>query len=161
NLADVAALSPTDVWFVGQKGDQGRASVIPVVAHWNGRSLDVMTAFRPSVRVYSKNLPFEGSLTGIAAISATDIWAVGTDGYGFEPGEPDRGGGVGRPVVEHWDGRRWHSVPTPHLPAGAGRAGLSRVAALSSSSVWAVGQAGNRPLAEHWDGHRWKAFDMF
>jgi hypothetical protein len=58
------------------------------------------------------------------------------------------------PVVEHWDGRAWHVVPTPELSASAG---LSDVTALSRNDVWAVGRTGSRPLYEHWDGRRWHA----
>ena len=152
DLADIAALSPTDVWAVGLASE---GSDTPVIAHWDGRKLAVMRAFRPSFKL-EKGLT-AGSLTGIVAVSPTDIWAVGTDGNGFEA-RPEPGlAGPGRPVVEHWNGKRWRVVPTPNLPAGAG---LSSVTALSRDDVWTVGQVGNRPLAEHWDGRRWKVFDM-
>ena len=79
-------------------------------------------------------------------MSASDVWAVGTDG--------ERYGGKSRPVVEHWHGGSWRVVTTPTLPAGAA---LNDVTALSSTDVWAVGQVGTRPLYEHWDGTRWRA----
>jgi hypothetical protein len=147
DLAAVAALSPTDVWAVGTRGPEFHPA--PVIAHWDGHKLHVFQPFRPSIhvpRLHSK----AGSLTGIAAVSATDVWAVGTDGYGFQ-GEP------GRPVVEHWDGRSWRAVETPRLRVGAELAGVK---ALSPDDVWAVGQVGTRPLAEHWDGRRWRVIDM-
>jgi len=45
-----------------------------------------------------------------AAVSADDVWAVGSQ---------DTPGGVGRnrALIEHWDGRRWSAVAIPD-PAG-------------------------------------------
>src|ERR671932_1913715 len=39
-----------------------------------------------------------GSLSGVAAISSTDIWAVGANLNTFP----------GQPLIEHWDGKHWH-----------------------------------------------------
>jgi hypothetical protein len=58
-----------------------------------------------------------GSLSGIAATSSSDVWAVG-----------DR--------IEHWDGRHWVVAPSPKLPA---LHGLSSVVAVSADEAWAVG----------------------
>jgi hypothetical protein len=80
----------------------------------------------------------------VAATSATDAWAVGTLFVGA------------RPLIVHWDGSRWSSVP-----AGApGRTDLRSVAASSPSDAWAVGET-NRgtsqaPVAVHWDGRAWR-----
>jgi hypothetical protein len=150
-LAAVAALSSTNVWAVGTKG-RPDFPTSPIVAHWDGHKLDVVQAFRPSIPVGSLRggKHPSGLLTGIAAVSSDDVWAVGTDGYGFF-GKP------GRPVAEHWNGRRWQRVRTPLLHTGAE---LSGVTALSQRDVWAVGQVGTRPLAEHWDGRQWKVIDM-
>jgi hypothetical protein len=58
-----------------------------VIAHWDGRRLHVAHAFRPSGR--------SGELTGIAALSRSNLWAVGTVAK--------------RPLVEHWNGRHWNA----------------------------------------------------
>jgi hypothetical protein len=133
-LSDLVALSPTDVWAVG-KSRAGPASSMPVIAHWDGRRLHVARAFRPSGR--------SGELTAIAALSRRNLWAVGTVAE--------------RPLVEHWNGRYWKVVATPHLRSAAR---LSGVAALSGDDVWAVGSVGGSPLSEHWDGRRWRVVEM-
>jgi hypothetical protein len=80
-------------------------------------------------------------LTGVAAISARDVWAVGESG----------GGGV----IAHWNGTAWSRVHAPFL-GGGGRL-LADVAGTSARNVWAVGQTGppNRPLLVHWNGKSW------
>jgi hypothetical protein len=128
DLADVTALSHTEVWAVGTRGAPGH--FFPLIVHWNGRKLEVLSAFRPTSD--------DAALMGIAAVSRTDVWAVGWDGD--------------RAVSEHWDGTRWQVIPTPSL---RGSAFLNGVAALAQSDVWAVGQVGTRPLVEHWDGRAW------
>ena len=90
--------------------------------------------------------PHPSALNGIAAVSANDIWAVGSWG---------QNGGQG--LIEHWDGTNW-SVATV-LPFGTL---LFGVAAHSSRDVWAVGSivvpGGQRQtLVEHWNGRRWVA----
>jgi hypothetical protein len=75
-------------------------------------------------------------LTGVAAISDTDAWAVG---YSDSPTSGHD------PLTMHWDGISWTVVPTP---AGGP---LNGVAAVSSDDVWAVGNDSIR----HWDGVQW------
>ena len=151
DLADVAALSPTDVWAVGWTGS--RSAERPRIVHWDGRRLRIAPAFRPSVvHTWYRGKSLSGSLSGIAAISSQDIWAVGTDGV-FGSGVFSRVR-YSRPVIEHWNGSVWRVVPTPRLSAGGS---LNDVSALSRTDVWAVGQVGTRPLYEHWDGNRWRA----
>jgi hypothetical protein len=91
-----------------------------------------------------------GYLAGISAVSASDIWAVGT----YTPDHsPDQEG-----LVEHWDGTQWSVVPSPN-PAGIG-SGFSAVSAFSSNDAWAVGsyETANSvsfTLIEHWNGTQW------
>jgi hypothetical protein len=63
------------------------------------------------------------------------------------------------PLIEHWDGHRWHVVSRP-----SGRltdAFFRGVTAIATDDVWAVGQRIGRspvsrdPLAAHWDGTTW------
>jgi hypothetical protein len=84
---------------------------------------------------------YNNSLNDVVAISASDIWAVGS--YGTP--------------LEHWDGASWSLVPDPN--AGGGTR-LFGVAAVTSANVWAVGatiapQGWDLALAEHWDGTTW------
>jgi hypothetical protein len=46
-LADVGAVSATDVWAVGATGSTNAAR--PRIVHWDGRKLTVVPGFRPSV----------------------------------------------------------------------------------------------------------------
>jgi hypothetical protein len=89
-------------------------------------------------------------LFGVAALSASDVWAVG---------EQQSANGMFGTLVEHFDGRRWQVVPSPN----PGRSGnhLYGVLALEPDDVWAVGQRNDadnpdHELILHWDGARWK-----
>ncbi len=125
---------------------EGRATLSGEARLALGRSAHVDTtdatpAARAPWRVVSRPI---GGLAGISAVLATDIWAVGATGQA----------GREQPLITHWDGRGWRTVPGP--AAGApGR--LSAVAALASDDVWAVGDQQGQPLIEHWDGRRWRA----
>src|SRR5207248_501878 len=91
-------------------------------------------------------------LYGVAAISPTDIWAVGRAANGT--GE--------QTLTEHWDGNAWSIVPSPNATSGFNY--LQGVSASSSGDVWAVGFAcdgdcfaggpnsGSQSLILHWDG---------
>jgi hypothetical protein len=82
-------------------------------------------------------------LRGIAAVSATDVWAVGD--Y--------LTGGRYQTLIEHWDGAAWAVVPSPNAATGA--SWLNAVAAVSATDVWAVGWAADGMLIAHWDGVSW------
>jgi hypothetical protein len=93
--------------------------------------------------------PFTNLMSGIAAISDSDVWGVGffMDGRATD-----------HTLAEHWDGAAWSRVPTPD----AGQASqLIATAALATDDVWAVGveetrnDAQQRTLTEHWDGTSW------
>jgi len=85
-----------------------------------------------------------GDLTGVAAVSASNAWAVGDTGSGGT-------------LIAHWDGTAWKRVPSPS-PAGST---LFRVAATSARNAWAVGCSGCRgpgvpePLILRWNGTGW------
>jgi hypothetical protein len=86
---------------------------------------------------------------GVSAISPSDIWAVGV--------KRDAAGKFAT-LTEHFDGNRWSIVASPN-PGTTGNQ-LYAVVAISSSSVWAVGQqtgdqGPDQALIEHWDGSKW------
>jgi hypothetical protein len=90
-------------------------------------------------------------LSSVAAVSASDVWAVGFHelSYPFDPTQT---------LAEHWDGTVWSIVSTPN--SGPGSNSLMGATAIASSDVWAVGlrtdAIGNvLTLAEHWDGFTW------
>jgi hypothetical protein len=88
-------------------------------------------------------------LRSASAISANDVWAVGT-------GFPEERSIDSVPVVHHWDGRQWSDVPAP-APTGSS---LDAVAAVSEDDVWAVGDQLAPPLVIHWDGNRWNGVEV-
>jgi hypothetical protein len=86
------------------------------------------------------------SLLGVAARSATDAWAVG---------QAQSSGFTVRPVIEHWDGRKWRLMPNPPVPA---LTGLSGVTVAADGEAWAVGSSFNNSpdgLVLHWTGRTW------
>jgi hypothetical protein len=80
--------------------------------------------------------------TAVAAVSPTDIWAVGDQGSGPTT------------LAENFNGTTWSKVTTPN-PAGTTSAELNGVSALSSSAVWAVGESSSGPLVEFFNGKSW------
>jgi hypothetical protein len=93
-------------------------------------------------------------LSGIAAVNANDVWAVG---WAQDPNGPPY---YKRTFIEHFNGTAWKIVPSPN-PAGDYQAELFGVSAASAKDVWAVGVSndGNLPsriLIQHWNGSAWK-----
>lgn len=90
-------------------------------------------------------------MTGIAAISPTDVWTVGM----LHPRPTQTG------LAMHWNGAGWKQFDFPTGYA------LSDVAAVTSNDVWAVGansQGTNyvvsKPLALHWNGETWQEISV-
>jgi Phosphoesterase family len=117
HLYAVDAVSPNDVWAVGQRlgakaPDQG------LVERWNGKSWAVV------------NTPGSGSasvMLDAVTVHGSQVWAAG---------EADSPSG-GRPLIVYRQGGRWQ---TAHLPASAGSDwtdlyGLTR----ARGAVWAAG----------------------
>jgi hypothetical protein len=121
-LEDVSGTSANDVWAVGARIIETPYKLVwqSITEHWDGSqwTLDV-------------NVPGQ-SLYGVEALSATNVWAVGTDSYG--------------PLILHDDGSGWVTVPTPEWGRGGGLAGIdSAPDALAPSplggrrELWAAG----------------------
>jgi hypothetical protein len=81
------------------------------------------------------------SLSGVAATSDGNAWAVG------------RGGPGPRTAILHWNGTAWTRVPSP----GRAYSSVAGVAATSAHTAWAVGatDSGNT-LILHWNGTSWE-----
>jgi hypothetical protein len=110
----------------------------------------------------------QASLTGIAAVSNIDVWAVGSViVHGATPGS--MGTAPIDSMVQHWDGSIWNlsKLPptSPVVAQGPNFERLNGVCAISSKDVWAVGASltpgptsnkdNLRPLVAHWDGTQW------
>jgi len=96
--------------------------------------------------------PNGNNLDGISAVSANDIWAVGTYQSNTSPFAVQT-------LTEHWDGSAWSTVPSPNSGGSTYYNYLYGVAAVSANDVWAVGYYNNgtaaRTLILHWDGTGW------
>ncbi|MGD1033705.1 MAG: hypothetical protein ABR977_04660 [Candidatus Dormibacteria bacterium] len=105
-------------------------------------------------------------LSGVAAISPADVWAVGST----SPAGKDQ-----QTLAERWDGSSWAIVPAPDPASAASLGGdqLIAVAGVSPDDVWAVGYIGAmappvlgasftpaaQTLTEHWNGTSWSIVD--
>jgi hypothetical protein len=127
-LAAVDGVASNDVWAVGAQMLRNNGSSQPLIDHWDGTSWSIVS---------SPSFPNGGFLTGVAAVSANDAWAVGT------------ASGSSSALVEHWDGTSWSIVSSPAFTGG----GVSGIAADASNDVWAVG--GTTKL--HFNGTSWSA----
>lgn len=131
-LDGVVDISPTDAWAAGIVGI-GTAAPDQVIEHWNGTAWSVVAG--PTFS--SGDQP---AIYGMAAVSATDIWAVGSllvDNESLEA------------LFEHWDGTQWTAYTGPLYGFFRG------VSADASNDVWAVGYSGNETFSEHFDGTSW------
>ncbi|MEO7000171.1 MAG: hypothetical protein ABI068_00050 [Ktedonobacterales bacterium] len=134
HLEGVAAISPRDVWAVG---NGVTASGRTLIEHWNGKQWQVTPSPSPNSG---------GELRAVAAISAKDVWAAGDDVTT-----------TGHALLEHWNGKQWQVAPSPQVGTSPIYLGLAAVAA---NDVWVVGSATNsdgnfQPLIERWDGAKW------
>jgi hypothetical protein len=112
-----------------------------LVEHYDGTSWSVVPSPSPGAR--------QNILYGVAAISDTDVWAVGTQKDSND---------VFHTLAEHWNGTAWSVVPA--VDAGASGNSFYAVTAVSSTSIYATGQQSgsgfpSQVLTEHWNGSRW------
>jgi hypothetical protein len=109
----IAASAKNNVWVLGgtNLGTGGYAPTgQPVAVHWNGKVWSV-----------AKHLPGNGGeVTGITALSATNVWVFGG------------GGVIGGISTWHFNGKTWQAA-TPKVLSGARFRGIS---AFSGSDVW-------------------------
>jgi hypothetical protein len=125
-LTGVTALAPKNVWAVGETNV---GPIQTLVEHWDGTSWSVVPSPNPNGGSTNGN----NLLSGIAAVSATDIWAVG---YTTDPNT-----GIQRTLTEHWDGTTWSVIASPNATSASNT--LAGATALSSGTVVAVGTAYN------------------
>jgi hypothetical protein len=141
----VAAVSSQDAWAVGYAtNDDGTTRTL--IENWDGGTWREVPSPSPGV---------DARLNAVTAVSANDIWAVGTSNEASDI--------ASSPVIEHWDGHQWTV-----FPAGGGGDefnDLFSVSAVSATDVWAVGDFTrseeshdadiSHTLIEHWDGQSW------
>jgi hypothetical protein len=142
SLLGVSELPSGHTWAVGYFVN-AEYQQRTLVQHFDGTNWTVVPSPSPGAR--------ENILYGVAAISDSDVWAVGAS---------QDGNSLWHTLAEHWDGSAWTVVPT----ADAGSSGnqLYAVTAVSSTQVFATGQQSGTSfpstmLVEQWNGKAWSA----
>jgi hypothetical protein len=130
-LWGVEVISPTDVWAVGDRGDEGANQTL--IEHWDGSAWTIVPSPNPGTDF--------NELSAVAAVAPDDVYAVGT--YSTD--------GVEHPLVIHWDGVSWTELRA--WGPSSGMATLKGLTAAGPARVFAVGAAGPtaddlRPLVE-------------
>jgi alpha-tubulin suppressor-like RCC1 family protein len=124
-LTAVSAVSADDVWASGYEGNVDDQNFdLPYMLHWNGTAWTLVKV---------PNRGTEGSfLRGTTALSATDVWGVGTT-------EQADGGSL--TLTEHFNGSAWSAAPSldPGQLAAVPDNGLDAAASPGGGVVWAVG----------------------
>lgn len=109
-LYSVAAISPTDVWVVGNGSGQ------PQIEQWDGSSWTIVPSAAPGTSNYS--------FDAIAAVSANDIWVAGSYTKGIHS----------KTLIEHWNSKKWSIVSSPS--SGSFLNGLGSMAVISANDIW-------------------------
>lgn len=118
----------------------GQPDLKPLIEHWDGHAWSPLP------------LPvagLSGGLTGVAALSPRETWAVGATRPYRYPQPPA--------VILHRSAGSWQAIDVPVAPGEV--ASLAAVAAVSPTQVWAVGFVTPRsggivlPYVVRWDGH--------
>jgi hypothetical protein len=140
SLLGVSALPSGRAWAVGYFVN-AEYQQRTLVQHFDGVSWTVVPSPNPGAR--------QNILYGVAAVSDTDVWAVGGD---------QDASGLWHTLTEHWDGRAWSVVAA--VDSGTSGNQLYAVTAVSSTSVYATGQQSgaafpSQTVVEHWNGKTW------
>ncbi|MCA9321646.1 MAG: hypothetical protein KDB53_12975 [Planctomycetes bacterium] len=125
----VTATDPANVWAAGRVGNGSACGLPRILDRWAASGWTTQTT--PAIGLTH-------CLEAIEAVSPTDVWAVGSANIGGTLG----------PVVMHFDGTAWSTVPTPAF-------GQSLLA-MSSQDVFMGGLG-----IYHWDGVAWTLFESF
>jgi hypothetical protein len=143
-IGGIAAVSPNDIWAVGQQiNPDGSSRTLTI--RWDGTNWAVVPSPNEAGGAQGKN-----HLYAVAARAYDDVWAVGA--YSNTAGNF-------RNMSMHWNGKEWRLVETPS--PGLLDNGLNDVDIVAPDDVWAVG-TGLSDVAHdphmtilHWDGLSW------
>ena len=139
-LLGVSELPNGHTWAVGYYTNADWTDQT-LIEHYDGSTWSVVPSPNPGTQ--------RDILTGVAAISDNDVWAVG---------QQTDSAGTWHTLAEHWDGSSWSVFPT--VDSGTGGNEFYGVHAVASNSVYAVGDESgssfpDQALIEHWDGNKW------
>jgi len=133
-LSSVSADSPNNVWVVG-----AYRGAYPRVFHWNGdawHSVSLQGALGPG-GLYGT------SISAVQVLGPANVWMVGSSGGAS-------------PLVLHFNGSAWTSVPVPRSGAEGVGGSLTSVSMTQSGVGWASGVVGsNTGVLDYWDGKAW------
>ena len=117
NLRSIASAGKDDVWAVGsyeQESPSGTLS-LTLTERWNGSRWAIVTSPSPTG---------DDSLSGVAAVSSSDAWAVGSS--------------AGNPaLIMQWRDQAWRLLASPYRRHSLNL--LFSVSAPSAADVWAAG----------------------
>jgi hypothetical protein len=169
-LVAIAAITPTDAWAIGTWG----INDAPLLLHWDGAkwqrhllpwnarhaqlfdigaiSASDVWAVGVTERGFTQAVQYNGTkwrnvdtigtgrgprpeLLAVAGSSRSDVWAVGQ--------------GAG-PLVEHWNGFRWHLAS--HSRKRGREVGVTTT---STTDAWGVGTYKLGSAIDHWNGTSW------
>lgn len=141
-LLSVDAVSAGDAWAVGYYvSDYGVAQTL--IKRWDGTTWNLVPSANTGALM-------DNQLFGVQAVSANDVWAVGT---------ASNDEGVFESLIEHWNGTTWSIVSSPNVSTYENI--LRDLAVVSANDIWAVGQYTNfasyatRAVTMHWNGTAW------
>jgi hypothetical protein len=123
-LTGVTAVATNNVWASGFETESSGFHV-PYVLHWNGTTWSLTMTPNPG---QGQGLA-GGSLFGITAVSASDVWAVGHS--------QDNAGTI-TTLTERFNGSTWSAIPSPN-PGLLGNDTLFGVASAGGGQVFAIG----------------------
>lgn len=142
-LRSAWAVTPDDVWFVGDKGMvlhekngallRSTLGTLDLYAVWSSSASDILisdrnhTLYRGDGRTFCPTVlpvPDYSNISEISGTGASDVWAVSLQG----------------PTL-HYDGQSW---------THRGDLGVDHIFALGPSDVWA-----SKDALYHWDGSMW------
>ena len=149
SLGAVSAAGPRNIWAVGEHllpvgRFRREARIRPLVLHWDGAAW------------HRVHLPWAVpglTLDQVVVVGPSSVWVAGNRYQ-----DRRRNNDVDTPILEYWDGARWHAVRAPFGPHDP----FADFTATSGSDAWAVGSYRSRrspfsrPLAAHWNGSDWQ-----
>jgi hypothetical protein len=132
-LDDVSIVTGRDVWAVGSVQTPGYHLLF---THWNGATWKVVAPPESD----------SGVVTGVAAASSDDVWAVGW--HRVPAGVVTR--------VWHWDGAAWTLVHAPRLLGFLQAIEVRGTAVVAVGFHWDVSTQIFAPMMLRYDGARWR-----